>query len=90
MNSKNKVIVATYTKYVIFKIPIEFENLDDKTIVEDWGVKWETLHIKPVGKDWIEVEASADTEGDNKHPNAEVEDWSDYEHLLDEDEEEDE
>lgn len=89
MYSKNKVIVATYRSYAVFKIPKEFENLDDKTIVEDWGVKWETLHIKPVGKDWIKVEASVETEGDNKRPESIVEDWSDYEHLL-EDEDEDE
>lgn len=56
MNSNKKVLVATYRSYSIFKIPKEFENLDDETIVEGYYVKWDILYIKPVGKDWVEIQ----------------------------------
>jgi len=87
--SKEKVVVATYTSYAVFKIPKEFENLDDKTIVEDWGVKWQTLYIKPVGKDWIEIAPTLDCDsGSMKRPECKMEDRSDWGIDDSEDEEE--
>jgi hypothetical protein len=88
MNSKNKVIVAEYTTYAVFKIPKEYENLEDKTIVEDYHVRYSALYIKPVGKDWIKVEVSLESEADEKRPDFRIEDRSDWGFDDSDDEEE--
>jgi hypothetical protein len=44
MELERKVVRATYTCEEEFKIPIGID-LEDKSQVEKWGVKWNTLHI---------------------------------------------
>ena len=46
-----KVVVATYMPpQSVFKIPKNID-LEDKSIVKDWGVKWDKLYICQVKDD---------------------------------------
>jgi hypothetical protein len=64
-----KVVVAEYyAPETIFKIPKGID-LKDKTKVEDWYVRYNTLCIKFVDKDKVqEIEASFESEVDYKSP----------------------
>ena len=67
-----KVVRAEYERpQSIFEIPDDLD-LEDKSIVESWSVKWNTLRIKYVGVEGVvEIEPSRDaceSEGDFKYP----------------------
>ena len=87
-----KVVRAEYSApESVFEIP-DGLDLEDKSIVEWWGVKWNTLHIKYVGKEEVEdIQPSWDGGEDHeiwKHPNdCGIEDAEDvgYEYEEDED-----
>ena len=59
--SSNKVVRVTYCVEDVFCIPKNI-NLEDKTQVESWGVKWNVLHIyltngkelKILSRGWID------------------------------------
>ena len=92
-----KVVRAEYERpQSIFEIPDDLD-LEDKSIVESWGVKWNTLRIKYVGVEGVvEIEPTRDaceSEGDFKYPSfAAIDDAENvcYEYEDDEDEDEDE
>lgn len=48
--SSKKVVVATYSPQSVFKIPKNID-LEDESIVKDWGVKWDILYITLVKDD---------------------------------------
>ena len=87
-----KVVRAEYsTPESVFEIP-DGLDLEDESIVEWWGVKWNTLHIKYVGKEEVKsIKPSRDGDGDFelwKRPElCEIEDAEDvgYEYEEDED-----
>ena len=50
-----KVVRATfYPPEAVFKIP-DGLDLEDKSVVQCWGVKWAKLYIKYVGKEEVEI-----------------------------------
>ena len=52
----------------LFEIP-DGLDLEDESVVEEWWVKWNTLHIKYVGKKEVEeIEPCQETELDYKRP----------------------
>jgi hypothetical protein len=80
-----KILRVTYNSpESIFAIPIGLD-LDDKTIVEDWGVKWDTLYIDFADGTKLEIKpkSSAQDFDDFKYPkDEEIEDNND---ALDDD-----
>lgn len=68
LSTTRKMVIATYTHSEKFKIP-EGVDLDDKTQVEDWYVKWNILNITYVDGREEEIEAEGWVEQhDYKHP----------------------
>ena len=59
----NRMVVRTsYNVNMIHKIP-DGIDLEDKSVVEDWWVKWGTLMIKYVGKEEVEeIEPAMDVD----------------------------
>ncbi len=86
---ERKVVVATYTIESVFKIPKGLD-LEDKTIVKQWYVKWDTLYIEKVDGTQLEVcENSRWGEEAQKHAEKEeIKDADDY--CMDDDSDEDE
>jgi hypothetical protein len=93
-----KVLIAEYRGVSIFKIPKGLD-LEDKTIVSSYYVKWDKLYVNFVDttKDELVIEYSASDDIIYRHPHSEritlVEDLDDVEKQLiwdtdDEDEEE--
>lgn len=73
-----KVVVAKYSCQDIFKIPKNV-NLDDETIVKNWSVRWNKLHIYFVDGKMLEIESEGMGEIDYKYPdNTVIEDGGDY------------
>lgn len=82
---------ATYNSYSIFKIP-DGVDLEDKSVVEEWYVKWDILHIKYASGKVAEIEPTwGEDEDDHKNPNetellaAEEEGFEDEADKVDED-----
>jgi hypothetical protein len=76
-----KLVVATYTKYMFFKIPKDID-LDNKEQVESWHVKYNTLYINLVKSETIEVKVSYEDEDNYKYPDTvKIEDKDEYEFL---------
>ena len=90
-----KVVRAEYSApESVFEIP-DGLDLEDKSIVEWWGVKWNTLHIKYVGKEEVEdIQPSWDGGEDHeiwKYPNdCGIEDAEDVGYEYEEDESDEE
>lgn len=85
----SQVLVATYSCQSVFKVPKGID-LYDKSKVEHFWVKWDTLYIKYVGKEEeekIEPKMSASDEDFKYADKEEVEDADNYDFLSDEDEE---
>ena len=57
IKGNRKVVVATYMMEIIFKLP-DGIDLEDKTVVADWYVRWGTLHINYVDGREEEIEQS--------------------------------
>ena len=66
--SRKVVRAEYYTPIFIFEIP-DGLDLEDKTVVEEWGVKYNTLLIKYIGKDEVEVIEPSSNDCDLKRPN---------------------
>ena len=85
-----KVVYAKYYCDGCFKIP-DGLDLEDKTVVKFWGVRYTTLHIHYVDGREEEIEAVWDIEPDWKYPKVKIEDAEDYNiEYSDDEEEEDE
>jgi hypothetical protein len=97
LGSKNvkgnrKVVRTSYVVESVHKIP-DGIDLEDKSVVEDWWVKYGTLMIKYVGKEKVEaIEATMDAEDscDYKWGESELVDADDVCMEYSEDEESDE
>jgi len=73
---------------VIFKIP-DGLDLEDKTVVEFWFVKWGTLHIHYINGEEKEIEWEYEPEMDFKDPeSSEIEDADEHDIEYEEDKEE--
>jgi len=59
--SNSKVVVANYYCQSTFKIPKGLD-LEDKTKVKSWGIKWNKLFITLVDDSVIKVKCDADAE----------------------------
>ena len=66
----SKVLVAEYRGMSLFKIPKDI-NLEDKTMVKDYGVKWDKLYIEFVDttREELIIKASSSDDIDYKYPN---------------------
>jgi hypothetical protein len=86
-----QVVVATYTIQSIFEIPNGLD-LEDKSVVENWGVKWNELIIQFVNGEEKEIDPTLDArEGDFKRPeDYEIVPAKDAGYKYDEEEEEEE
>jgi hypothetical protein len=92
--TNKKVVVATMrpqTWEFYFKVP-EGIDLEDESVVEDYGFKYGQLHIKYVGKDDIEsIEPYHEDEPDCKYAeHVEIVDNNECDRPYDSDEEEEE
>lgn len=66
--SSNKVVKVTYYLDDVFCIPKNI-NLEDKSQVKDWCIKWNVLHITLTNGKELEISAQGVIEGyDYKYP----------------------
>ena len=65
-----KVVVAHYTATAYFKVP-KGVDLEDKSVVEGWFIKWNRLEISYVDGRKEEIDALYDPEVDYKYPSEE-------------------
>jgi len=90
VKGERKVVGCTFTENLCFKIP-DGIDLEDKTIVKSWGVKWGTLRIVYTNGQEEEI-IFEDNEPDYKHPATmeiqPAQDWG-VEYSEDEEDEED-
>ena len=69
MSTTSKIVVAQYSTLFVYKVP-DGIDLEDKEVVEFWGIKYGTLIIKLKGKDeQLELESVREEEPDYKYPN---------------------
>ena len=77
--TERQAVVAKYTHNIVFPLPLGLD-IDDKTIVEKWWVKQETLYIKFMagtkysllsGEDIEEIDGIS-YDQDNKWPDSET------------------
>ncbi len=67
METERKVVIARYTVEYPFKVP-KGVDLEDKSVVEGWYVKYNTLHIYHVDGREEEIEPETSYEPDYKYP----------------------
>ncbi len=85
-NRMSKVVIANYNLQSIFKIPKGLD-LEDKTQVKSWWIKWNTLKIELVDETILNVKPEFDVmENDLKYPSDDptIEDAEDYGMLEEE------
>ena len=87
----SKVLVVDYCAEAIFKIPKHID-LEDKTQVEGYWVKWQVLYIRLVGvQELMEIQPCREADIDTKYgSNARIQDADDWGISDDEEEEEEE
>lgn len=92
MSKLNLVRAVHYAPESYFEIPYGL-NLEDKTIVKEWWVKWQTLHIVYQDGREEEIEHIHESEGDYKYPSKTeivnafeegLEDFTSYQDRVDE------
>jgi len=84
-----KVVVATFpVPETVFLIPNGLD-LEDKTIVKTWFVRWNTLHIEYVTGIEEEIQYHYEPQINCKYPDTTIEDASDNCVCSSEDEEDD-
>jgi hypothetical protein len=90
MSSERKIVRVQYTHNDVFKIPKGLD-LEDKTQVKNWGVKWNRLWIEKVDGTELMIEAESWIHNfDYKYPDiAEIVDADDEGVEYSDDEEED-
>ena len=88
MSDSRKILKATYyPRELFFKIPKNID-LEDKSRVEGYWVKWDTLHINFVDGTSQSIESCLENEEDYKRPtDIEIEDRDDYGWFSDSEEE---
>jgi len=86
-----KVVAAKYYCEGVFKIP-DGIDLEDRSVVKEWCVKWIYLHILYVDGSNARLEAEWDIEPCWQYPEVDIKDAEDYniEYSGDEEEDEDE
>jgi hypothetical protein len=85
MMKNMKCLVAEYRQTTTFKLPLGLD-LENKNIVEEYWVKWNTLTIKLENGETLII-AGSDCEDDKKHPEeTRLEDAEDWGIEYDEDE----
>ena len=72
VKGNRKIVVASYTTEVVFKIP-DGLDLEDETVVQDRRTKYGKLYITYVNsEDVLEIDSEWDTEIDYKYSSEEV------------------
>lgn len=85
----SQVVIAEYKYSSYFKVP-EGIDINDKTVIEYYCIKWNILYIKFIDRDdEIEIEATNTSENDMKHSDNITVDLIENHDWLIEDEEED-
>jgi hypothetical protein len=69
----HRVYYAKYIQESKFYVPVQY-NIHNKKIVEEFGIKWDTLGITLVSGEEIEIKSSNTTENDFHRPDNE-DDW---------------
>ena len=88
IKGNRKIVRIDYHCDGFFKLP-DGLDLEDNTVVEDWGVKWNTLYIHYVDGRTEEIDPVYDIEPDWKYPdNCEIDDAEPWSIDYSEDEEE--
>ena len=89
VQGNRQIFVATFSgPEVVFKIP-DGLDLEDKTVVRNWYVKWAKLHIYYVNGEEKEISWEYEPEVDFKHPeSSEIEDADEHCIEYEEDNEE--
>ena len=88
VKGNRKIVIVSYTTESVFKIP-DGLDLEDKTVVEFWFVKWGTLHIHYINGEEKEIEWEYEPEMDFKDPeSSEIEDADEHDIEYEEDKEE--
>lgn len=79
MTTISKVVIARYTKSEKYVLP-EGLDLEDKTVVQDWWIKWGVLHVEYVdGRPEEKIEPDTDFVDDFKCPDdTEIADADEY------------
>ena len=77
--STSKVVIVQYSFEEAFKVP-KGMDLEDKTQVKEWWVKWNILKIRLVDGTLLEIDPEYGVNNCTKHPNEEptIEDATDY------------
>lgn len=82
-----KTVRATYSREQIFIIPQNID-LEDESLVKDWGIKYSTLYIYLVNGKVIEIESRINNLDDTKRPDESfIEDLEESCADIDEDDE---
>ena len=90
MSGKKILKAIYYPREVFFKIPKNID-LEDKSKVEEYWVKWNMLFIKFIDGTIQKIECCQENDEEYKHPeNTEIKDKDDYGWFSDSDEDEDE
>ena len=87
VKGNRQVIVAVHHTERIFKIP-EGLDVEDKTVVKNWIVKWGILYIGYVNGEEETIEFEWEDDHGCKYPDAEIEDADDHNVEYDQDIEE--
>ena len=86
MDSNRQVLVVTYKTHVPFIIP---KGIDLNAAGVEWSIKWNELVISLPDGTEISVESPYEPETDYKYPSeTAIEKGEDWEHLIEEEEEE--
>ena len=88
----SKVLVVDYCAEAVFKLPKGLDDLNDKTRVEKYWIRYAILHIRLVDGSCIEIEPKYEPEPDFKdgHCNERIQDAYDWGFTDDEEDEEEE
>ena len=86
VKGNRQVIVAVHHTERFFKIP-EGLDLEDKTVVKKWIVKWGVLYITYVNGREEEIDFEYEDDDGSKYPDAVIEDADHYDIEYEEDKE---
>ena len=86
----SKVLVIDYCAQAIFKLPKGLNDLDDKTRVKEYWIKYAILYIRFVDGSFMEIQPQYEPDVDLKdgHCNERIQDGDDW-GVSDDEEEED-
>ena len=87
VKGNRQVVVAVHQTARIFKIP-EGLDLEDKTVVKNWIVKWGVFYITYVNGEEEKIDFEREDDDGSKYPDALIESADDYNIEYEEDIEE--